>query len=191
MLTGKIHTSHDDLLLKQLAEGSNHAFDLLYDKYWCEVVNEANKRLGDKNAAKDVAQEVFTILWARKSEVPLKNLHAWLYTVTKNQVYKLFHKQSRFVPITDILSELKISANGADAIILEKELIDSYKAFIATLPDQQRIIFKLRYQEELNPNEIALKLELSSKTVRNHLGRALLKVKTTFMFFQLLFHFIG
>jgi len=44
----------------------------------------------------------------------------------------------------------------------------------------------MRYQDELSPDEIALKLELSPKTIRNHLGRAKLKLRTTFMLFQLL-----
>lgn len=186
MLAGKEHTIQDSILLIKLSEGCKHAFDALYEKYWSDVLNAAYKRIGDRDRAKDIAQEVFTSMWTRSTETPIENLPAWLYTVTKNHVYKVIQKQERFVAIPDLLSELESYNDRADAAIIEKELLRAYEILIASLPDQQRIIFRMRYQDELSPDEIALKLELSPKTIRNHLGRAILKLKTTFMLFQLL-----
>lgn len=186
MLTGKVHTVQDTLLLAQLQTGNKLAFDALYEKYWDNVVDEAFKRTGHKDHAKDIAQEVFTAMWIRGTETTIENLPAWLHTVTKNQVYKLFHNQERFIPIPDILSELESYGGRADAALLEKELYRTYEALIASLPDQQRIIFKLRYQDDLSPAEIASDLSLSQKTVRNHLGKALQKLRTAFMMVELL-----
>jgi len=186
MLTGKVQSTQDSLLLTQLSEGSKYAFDILYEKYWSNVVDEAYKRIGDMDQAKDITQEVFTSMWIRGTETPIENLPAWLYTVTKNHVYKLIQKQERFVPMPDLLSELESYDDRADAAILEKELLQTYEDLIASLPDQQRIIFKMRYNDDLSPPEIASKLSLTPKTVRNHLGRALIKLKTTFMLIQLL-----
>ena len=186
MLTGKVHTVQDSLLLIQLSEGSRNAFDTLYEKYWSSVVNEAYKRIGDRDQAKDIAQEVFTSMWTRGTETPIENLPAWLYTVTKNHVYKVIQKQERFVPIPDLLSELESYNDRADAAIIEKELLRAYEILIESLPDQQRIIFKMRYQDELSPVEIASNLSLSPKTVRNHLGRALVKLRTIFMLVEVM-----
>lgn len=186
MLTGKVHTVQDSLLLMQLNEGNKLAFDALYEKYWDYVVDEAYKRTANKDHAKDIAQEVFTAMWVRCTETPIENLPAWLFTVTKNQVFKLFHNQERFTPIPDLLSELESYGGRADAALLEKELYQTYEALVASLPDQQRIIFKMRYQDDLTPIEIASKLSLSHKTVRNHLGKALRKLRTAFMMVELL-----
>ena len=191
MLIGKVQSAQDRLLLIQLSEGNNHAFDTLYEKYWSNVVDEAYKRIGHRDQAKDIAQEVFTSMWIRATETPIENLPAWLYTVTKNHVYKLIQKQERFVPMSDLLSELESYNDRADAAIVEKELLRTYEALIASLPDQQRIIFKMRYQDEFTPDEIASKLNLSPKTIRNHLGRALLKLRTIFMLVQLLLILTG
>lgn len=191
MLAGKEHTIQDSILLIKLSEGCKHAFDALYEKYWSDVLDAAYKRIGDRDRAKDIAQEVFTSMWTRSTETPIENLPAWLYTVTKNHVYKVMQKQERFVPIPELLSELESYNDRADAAIIEKELLRAYEILIASLPDQQRIIFRMRYQDELSPDEIALKLELSPKTIRNHLGRAILKLKTTFMLFQLLLILAG
>lgn len=186
MLTGKVHTNQDTLLLLKLGEGCSYAFDELYEKYWSHVFEEAYKRIGDRDQSKDIAQEVFTSMWARRTETRIENLPAWLYTVTKFQVFKLIQKQERFVPIPDLLSELEGYDGWADAAIVKKELYRAFEALISSLPDQQRIIFRMRYQEELSSNEIALKLNLSPKTIRNQIGRAILKLKTTILLIQLL-----
>ncbi len=186
MLTENVDNVQDSLLLMQLYEGQKFAFDTLYEKYWDYVVDEAYKRVGNREHAMDVGQEVFTALWVRGTERPIKNLQAWLYTVTKNQVFKLFHSQKRFTPISDLVSELGSYGGSADAAMLEKELYRTYEALLASLPDQQRIIFKMRYQDEYTPLEIASKLSLSHKTVRNHLGRALRKLRTALMMMELI-----
>lgn len=191
MLTGKVHTIQDTLLLIKLSEGCSHAFDALYEKYWSHVFDEAYKRIGDRDQAKDIAQEVFTSMWTRGTETIIENLPAWLYTVTRNHVYKQIQKQECFVPIPDLLSELEGYDGWADAAMIEKELLRAFKILIESLPDQQRIIFRMRYQDELSPNEIALKLNLSPKTIRNHLGRAIIKLKATIMLFQLIMILAG
>ena len=191
MLTGKVHDVQDSMLLRQLSEGDTLAFDMLYEKYWRSVIDEAYKRTGDKDQAKDIAQEVFTSMWTRGTEKPIENLPAWLYTVTKNNVYKHTQQQGRFVSIPDLLFELESYNDLADAAILGKELRRAYQALIASLPAQQRIIFQMRYHDELSPDEIAIKLDISPKTVRNHLGRALTKLRATFMLVQLLLIFAG
>lgn len=191
MLTGKIHSVEDSMLLLKLGQGSEDAFEAIYEKYWSNVFNEAYKRIGDRDIAKDIAQEVFTSMWVRGTETPIENLPAWLYTVTRNNVYKQIQKQERFVPLSDLLSELQNHSASADALIVEKQLLLAYKGLIDSLPNQQRIIFKMRYQDEYSPDEIALKLKLSPKTVRNHLGRAILKLKTNFLMIQLAMILLG
>lgn len=190
MLVGKSHTVEDSLLLIKLGQGSEEAFELIYEKYWSNVFDEAYKRIGDRDIAKDIAQEVFTSMWVRGTETPISNLPAWLYTVTKNNVYKQIQKQGRFVPIPALLSELQNNGDWADALIVEKQLILTYNTLIDSLPHQQRIIFKMRYQDEFSPNEIALKLKLSPKTVRNQLGRAIVKLRTTLLMVHLAMIFL-
>jgi RNA polymerase sigma factor (sigma-70 family) len=185
MLRTRIHTSEDTQLLELLSEGSGQAFDCIYQKYWSDVFNEAYKRLSNRDHAMDVAQEVFTSMWVRSSDRPIENLPAWLFTVTRNQVYRIFQTVERYVPLPDLMQEIA-EYDTADARILEKELLKTYHDLIATLPDQQRIVFGMRYQESIDPNEIASRLNLSSKTVRNHIGRALMKLKTALFMFNIL-----
>ncbi|TZF81523.1 sigma-70 family RNA polymerase sigma factor [Pedobacter sp. BS3] len=178
MLAGKKHSEEDSKLLSELSDGSALAFQTLYNRYWSDVIDEAFKRLDDIDHAKDVVQDVFACLWSKAGSAEIKNLPAWLTTVTKNQVFSHLKKRQRFVPLTEIYNELEQYGGNTDAVVLRKELVAAYEALINALPEQQRIIFNMRYKEGFTPDQIAEKLNISPKTVRNHLGRALAKLKT-------------
>lgn len=186
MLTGKQHTDEDTRTLAEMSEGSDAAFEALYSKYWADVLDEAYKRLGDLDQAKDVTQDVFTYLWHKAGSVEIKNLPAWLNTVIKNQVFGVIKKRQNLVPLTTLIAELEEFGENADALLIRNELVKSYEVLIASLPEQQRIVFNKRYREHLLPDQIALDLNLSPKTVRNHLGRALVKLKTAFLLISIL-----
>ncbi|WP_449437028.1 RNA polymerase sigma factor [Pedobacter steynii] len=59
----------DHELLLQLSEGSKHAFDILYNRYWKLVFNTAFKRLNNMERAQDIAQDVFVQLWVGGPQV--------------------------------------------------------------------------------------------------------------------------
>ncbi len=190
MLYGKKHSEEDTQMLLEMGNGNTHAFQSLYNRYWSDVLDEAYKRLEDIDQAKDVVQEVFTYLWSKAENIEIRNLPAWLTTVTRNQVFAQLKQQQRFVSLSEIHSELEQTADEVDADILLKELMAAYSALIDALPEQQRIIFNMRYNEDMTPDEIAEKLNLSPKTVRNHLGRAVARVKTAMFLINILL-FLG
>lgn len=179
----------DTLLLLRLSEGCRYAFDSLYQKYWKLVLNAAYKRLKDAGKAEDIAQDVFTQLWLRGKNREIKNLQAYLFTAVRNNVFTLMTRENRYVPVTESLLDRDQERDGADAELLRKEFIIAYEAMIDDLPDQQRIIFRMRYHEEFSTDEIALKLKLSPKTVRNHLGRAIATLRTSLILMYILMFF--
>ena len=171
----------DSVLLSQVREGNRDAFDDLYQKYWKNVYNAAYKRLNNYDQAKDVAQDVFTQLWIHlnASATQIENLPGYLYTSVRNNVLKSLEKEKKFVSVPDLLLNIESFKDNADADILYSELESAYRAVIAKMPQQQRTIFQMRYDEELSSDAIATELHISPKTVRNQLGKALVKLKTT------------
>jgi len=175
----------DKLLLQQLQEGSTFAFRTLYKKYWEQTYNNIYKRIKDHDHAEDLTQDVFMQLWLKREEIIIENLPAYLFVVARNSVYKLLGKQEKFVPIAGLLENLERSHSQADAKLLRDELMKAYEALINSLPAAQQTIFRMRYDEDLSPDEIAEALNLSPKTVRNQLGKALFKVKTAMGLFTI------
>ena len=177
----------DQKLLELLAQGNRQAFDALYSRYWKQVLNQANKRLANTDAAQDVAQEVFFKLWKRGLGDVIDNLPAYLFVSVRNAVFKHFEKENKYESLSDVVFEMETLNAGADGNLLYNEFLRSFAQLIDSLPPQQRTIFRLRYEDGLDTQQIADQLQLSVKTVRNHLGRALATCRESLLFAHLLF----
>ncbi|WP_158800073.1 RNA polymerase sigma factor [Pedobacter sp. L105] len=183
------HNAEDTELLLQLSKGNKGAFDILYDKYWKQVFNSAYKRLNDIDYAKDIAQDVFVQLWIRGNKSPIENLPAYLFVVARNSVFKHLEKESRYSAIPDMAQHIEDPLNRADAEVLYDEFLTAFNQLIDQLPTQQRIIFKMRFEEDLSSQQIADILQISPKTVRNQLGKALSTLRASLLMIYLILFF--
>lgn len=177
MYQESVNNLEDSVLLLQIAEGNRQAFDVLYDRNFNFVYTSAYKRVNNPDQAADIAQEVFVQLWTRKSLKPIDNLPAYLFTMVRHNVFKLLEREQRYEPLPELFDQRDGSTANADAVLLHQEFLAAFQQLVDSLSPQQRIIFKMRYEEDLSAAEIAEKLNLSPKTVRNQLGKALTRLK--------------
>lgn len=131
--------------------------------------------------AQDIAQDVFVQLWISGTTSSIKNLPAYLNVAARNAVFKHLEKEGRYVVLPDTAAELEGTLGDADAKILHAEFLEAFHQLIEKLPSQQRMIFKMRFEEDLSSQQIADKLQISPKTVRNQLGKALNTLRTSLM----------
>ena len=179
----------DSALVLQVAAQNRLAFDELYDRHFKLVYNAAFKRLRNADQAADIAQEVFVQLWIRKSIAPIENLPAYLFTLVRNNVFKFLEREQRYQPLPELFDQWDGSTSNADAVLLYQEFVVAFEQLVNALSPQQQIIFRMRYEQELSPAEIAKKLDISPKTVRNQLGKALVRLKSA-VEISILFYFI-
>jgi len=185
--------SNDRLLLNQVEQGSDQAFNVLFDKYWERAYCDAYKRVKEYDVAKDIVQEIFTHIWINRATLRIENLPAYLHTAIRNKVIKFISKQSLTHPFYNILDNISQKSFNADADLLWKEFLKSYETLVETLPPKRQMIFRLRYQEDLPTKKISILLGISKKTIQNQLGKAIetLKVSILRMFIIALFLFIA
>jgi len=177
---------NDKLLLLQLKEGSRKAFNALYDQYWSAVYAAAYKRLQDQDLAKDITQDVFLQLWAKRDTLQIENLQAYLYTAIRNKVYNIFEQQRKFTPVPDLFAILSERGDQADAELLKKEFLHAYNTLLESLPATQRKVFRMRYDQGLSTEDIAAQLNISRKTVQNHLSSAVTRMRSSLTAISLL-----
>lgn len=172
----------DTLLIASIKEGHKPAFDALYQKYWKFAFNMAYKRTNQVDVSKDIVQDVFLHLWLTLSgntSEPIYNVQAYLAGAIRNQCYKWISNQTSYPVVGDVWEEIKSNIETAEYQIVYQELVSSYAQIINQLPLQQQVIFKKRYEQGLSSDEIAVEMGLAPKTVRNHLGKAVEKVKSS------------
>lgn len=171
----------DAELVTYLRDGDENAFTEIYNRYKGILHVHAYKKLGNFEEAKDVLQDMFSILWNKRESFPAtENIAGYLYTITKNKVLDaIAHKKivSRYVASFD-----KFIDNGifiTDLLIREKELASIIEREVEALPTKMREVFIMSRQLNLSHREISQQLGISESTVKYHVKTALkvLRVK--------------
>ncbi len=134
------------------------------------VFSIARHSVGASAQAEEIAQDVFLELFRniRKIESP-GHLVAWLRRTTVNRCIDHSRKLSTRteVPLVEGI-HAQWSSDCSDALLSE-----SLRRHVAKLPDWQRAVVVLRYQEDMDLSEIAQTLKVPLNTVKSRLHRAL------------------
>ena len=151
----------------------------LFMQHYTALVMYAHKWLRSQEEAEDVVQEVFGgVCKNRESLNPEGNLKAYLYTATFNRCVSRRRKGRLPTVAIDAFREAPIGEeNDIEADINTAELRSAIYEEIGKLPDKCREVFLLSRKEEMSYKEIASHLNLSVKTVENHIGNALKRIR--------------
>jgi RNA polymerase sigma-70 factor (ECF subfamily) len=129
----------------------------------------------DRHAAEDLAQEVFMQLYRRLARVQSDtHLVFWLRQVTLRLAIDRLRREAthRVVPLEE---GLDVAAEPSESDPLLRRRLH---ALVAQLPAAARAVVLLRYQEDLDPIEIAATLDMPVNTVKSHLKRSLEELRT-------------
>jgi RNA polymerase sigma-70 factor, ECF subfamily len=153
----------------QRARGGDHdAFAQLVAAHESMVYSVAYHFFNDRERAMDIAQDAFLQLYRSLADIEnATHLMHWLRRVTARRcIDALRRSRFRIVSIEDV--ELSSSPSVRDPLLSRR-----MNQCIAALPEMQRILIVLRYQEELGPNDISDILDVPVNTVKSQLHRAL------------------
>ncbi|MFC6099415.1 RNA polymerase sigma factor [Olivibacter domesticus] len=186
------HEPIDPYLIAQLKLGSEAAFRKIYQQLHLKVYRFIFALLKDSCQSEEILQETFVSLWVNrqhlKGELPL---YPYLYLTARRLTIDAFRKASSEQHFKERLQFLQLdSTNETEEQILMSDLQNLTKEAINILPPQQRIIFQLSRIENLSYDEIALQLNISRNTVRNHLVSALKTLRAHFVKHDIILFFI-
>ncbi len=176
---------------KLLLDAGEHAFRMIYDRYWERLYHKALARLGDREEAKDLVQEVFFSLWKNRFHIEIEDsLSPYLYTALKYQVIRKVYRKARLghaCPLS--IAELELAEDATTEQLQYRELQQLVAAEISRLPDRMREVYTLSRVENLQVVEIAHRLNISEQTVKNTLTIAKKKLRLLVDRFRFLLFF--
>ena len=166
----------EEWLTRALA-GDAAAFGMLVRTHQRSVYSLALRMVSDRQKAEDLAQEVFLQLHRNLAAIESgAHLAFWLRKVTLNRSIDRLRREPKLEAIP---------LDAADGVVSEAEDADPLLArrlstLVAQLPAAPRAVLLLRYQEDLDPTEIARTLGMSVNTVKSHLKRSLSLLRERF-----------
>jgi RNA polymerase sigma-70 factor (family 1) len=167
----------DMQLIGRLKADDEAALTMIYRRYWQSLFKAAYNILKDRQACEDIIQELFIKLWDCRAEVEIAiSLKAYLYASVRYGVYRQIRSGSVNSEIFDDLIE-RLHTPATHNSIEHKELLLQINQVIDTLPEKCREVYKLSREECLSHKEIAVQLNISTKTVENHLTKALRQLR--------------
>ncbi|MFD3003133.1 RNA polymerase sigma factor [Pontibacter toksunensis] len=149
----------DKELLEKFAQpvSRNLAFNQLVRKYQQKVYWHIRKMVIDHDDADDLTQEVFVKIWKNLENFRKDaQLYTWIYRIATNECLSFLSSKKRkfFLPINDVTAELMEKIESSPDIAGDEVQLKLQKA-ILTLPDKQRLVFNMKYFDELKYEEMS------------------------------------
>ena len=149
----------DEEILSKFREDKtrNEAFNLLLKKYQQKIYWHVRRMVIDHDDADDIVQDVFVKIW--KNLPGFRNdaqLYTWMYRIATNECITFLNKkkQKNNISLDDVDYELADALSSSDQFTgdqIQRKLQEA----ILTLPDKQRLVFNMKYFDDLKYEEMS------------------------------------
>jgi RNA polymerase sigma-70 factor (ECF subfamily) len=147
--------------------------ELLFREFYRPLGQVIQRVVQDRAATEDLLQDVFLRVWNGRATLEITSYHAYLYRAALNAALRQQERGRRQIGLDEAPLAAEPQADDALNHLHSQEAEDSVAAALNQLPAQCRTVFELSRYEELSYQQIADTLEISPKTVENHMGKAL------------------
>jgi RNA polymerase sigma-70 factor, ECF subfamily len=163
---------------EKISQSDRDAFNALFRALYYPLTYYAFRYTKSQDQACDIVQDAFVLIWQQREEIdPGQSLKSYLYKMVRNK--SLNHMRdhtNRMVNLDNLaknqLGIFKPVQMDEDQMAAER-LESKFMAWIDELSDRRKEAFELSRFEGLNHDEIADVMNLSVKTVNNHIVDAL------------------
>jgi len=168
-----IEKQPDNLLIQQVLEGSQFAFNQLFEKYY-DYAFDVALLYCTYHDAEEVISDVFARIWNNRQQLQdINNFKSYLFISLKNQSFNYLRKRKiDTVEIDNTFDYLMQKEMGPQAQLELSELNNEIEDVISNLPPKCKEAFKLVREEGLRYKDAAKRLSITENTLDVHLKKA-------------------
>lgn len=157
----------------------DRGFKLLMDNFQEPLYYYIRRIVVSHEDAEDILQEVFIKVFRHLDHFRNESsLSTWIYKIATNECLRFFNaRKERVISAEEIQEELIGKLKTSDYVDYENELAVKFQEAILSLPEKQRLVFNLRYYDELEYEEIARILGSKVETLKVNYHYAKDKIK--------------
>ena len=156
-----------------------------FDSNYRNAVIRANRIVKNQATAEDLVQDCLIKLWEQKDRLKAGSIEGYFASMVRNKSIDFLRKKKPKIIATD---DVQIAVEDNSSLELA-ELSAKIDTTIDGLPERCREVFVLSRFEKMSYKEIAESLAISTKTVENHISKALKVLTAALSFILFLFFF--
>ncbi len=175
-------TNHKEelFIVQKMIEGDMDAFKYFFEKYYADLCNFVNIYVNDRILAEEIVQDIFVYFWENKAQLRLNHsVKAYLFNASKyRSLNEIRNKNTRDRIHTELAkSNFYNVSEDNDNFFDPEKFQETLSKALEQLPAKCKEIFILSKHENLSNKDIALKLNISIKTVENQMTIAFKKLR--------------
>lgn len=175
----------DSELLQLFRSGKkDYAFECIVKKYQKPLYKHIRHMVSDHDDTNDLLQNTFIKAWKALDNFREESqLYTWLYRIASNESLTFLKKLSRTrkVPVEEMGYALAADDDDtADTMAIQRKLLES----IGDLPDKQRLVFNLKYFDEMKYEDMAKVLDTSVGALKASFHHAVKKIEESLKAFK-------
>ena len=159
-------------LIRAIAQGDEFAMDELYARHGPGLLAYLSSRLGNRQWAEEVLQEVMLAVWQSASGFRGESrVYTWIIIIARNRAINALQRDKSLhdKPLEDETGSIPAQS---DAVLEHNAQLDELRAALTKLSDEQQETLELVFFHGLSNLETAAVLNISSGTVKSRLFRA-------------------
>lgn len=174
-------TYSDKELLDMFFKGDNpnYAFNLIVQKFQQQLYWHIRRLVVSHDDTNDILQDVFVKTWKSLSTFKGNSeLYTWLYRIATNEALSFLKKKKNkyFLPLVDVEKHL-IETLHADVYYQGDQIQRKIQEAIIRLPEKQKLVFTLRYYDEMKYEDMAKILDTSEGALKASYHHAVKKIE--------------
>lgn len=167
----------EQYLLEQISRDDELSFRKVFEAYRKPLYAYIIYLIKSEALADEIIQDVFLRVWLHRSTLPeVRNFRSWIFTIAKNRIIDVIKIRAKETLLREMAPDPGQSCEVEDRV-KEKEYDSLLHEAISQLSPKQQLIYQLSRENGLKLNEIAIKLNISSNTVKSHLMHALRTIR--------------
>ena len=154
-------------------------FRMLVGKYQSPMYWHIRRMVVSHEDAEDVLQETFIKIFRYLDDFRAESsLSTWVYRIATNECIRFLNRRKeQTISTEEVQAELMDKLMASEYVDYDNAMEVKFQKAILTLPEKQRIVFNLRYYDELKYEEISRITDTKVETLKANYYFAKEKIK--------------
>lgn len=170
-------TETNKIFIEKVKQNDYQDFNRLFFKYYASLCSYVTAIIEDSSDSEDIVQNLFVKFWSDRNKIAIHtNIEHYLFKSAKNSALNYLRSETNRKKAMDKLEIM--DCPEIEECSSREEYLQKLEECINQLPERSKEVFLLSRFEELKQKEIADKLNISVKTIKNQIWKSLKYLKS-------------